>query len=87
MVGQKGGGNGAAPKNGEDIESGKKKIAAKAQLPETYSQARDRLAGVLHTKVAVTCTSKGKGKISIPFNNEQDFEKLMEILDQLKQEQ
>ncbi|MST83283.1 ParB/RepB/Spo0J family partition protein [Hallella mizrahii] len=74
-------------KNGEDIESGKKKIAAKAQLPETYSQARDRLAGVLHTKVAVTCTSKGKGKISIPFNNEQDFEKLMEILDQLKQEQ
>lgn len=74
-------------KNGEDIESGKKKIAAKAQLPETFSQARDRLSDMLHTKVAVTCTSKGKGKISIPFNNEQDFEKLMGILDQLKQEQ
>ena len=27
---------------------------------------------------------KGKGKISIPFNNEADLERIMEILDSLK---
>jgi ParB family chromosome partitioning protein len=36
--------------------------------------------------VQLTCTDKGKGKISIPFNNEEDLERIMEILDKLKQD-
>lgn len=71
-------------KNGEDIESGKKKIMAKAQLPEEYGILKDRLSTVLSTKVSLSCTSKGKGKISIPFNNAEDLERIMQMFDKLK---
>jgi ParB family chromosome partitioning protein len=29
----------------------------------------------------MTCSSKGKGKISIPFNNEEELERIMNTLD------
>lgn len=73
-------------KNGEDIESGKKKIMAKAQLPEEFGVLKDRLSTFLNTKVSLSCTSKGKGKISIPFNNEEDLERIMNVFDKLKQQ-
>lgn len=72
-------------KNGEDIESGKKKIAAKTKLPEEFGILRDRLSGFLGTKVQLSCSSKGKGKISIPFNDEADLERIMNVFDKLKQ--
>lgn len=72
-------------KNGEDIESGKKKIAAKTKLPEEFGVLRDRLSGFLGTKVQLSCSSKGKGKISIPFNDEADLERIMNVFDKLKQ--
>jgi len=56
-----------ALKNGDDIESGKKKIIARNQLPEEFCELRNQLASFLNTKVQMTCSSKGKGKISIPF--------------------
>jgi ParB family chromosome partitioning protein len=39
------------------------------------------------SKVQLSCSSKGKGKISIPFNNEKDLERIMEILDSLKEKE
>ena len=71
-------------KNGEDIEAGKKKIQAKNQLPEEFGILRDRLSGFLNTKVQLTCSNKGKGKISIPFDNEEDLERIMSVFDKLK---
>ena len=73
-------------KNGEDIESGKKTIAAKAQLPEEFTAIKNRLSQFLATKVQFTCSPKGKGKISIPFANEEELERIMKVFDQLKQE-
>lgn len=73
-------------KNGGDIESGKKKIQAKSQLPEEFSILRDRLSGFLNTNVQLTCSNKGKGKISIPFNNEEDLERIMSLFDKLKEQ-
>ena len=73
-------------KNGEDIESGKKTIAAKAQLPEEFTAIKNRLSQFLDTKVQFTCSPKGKGKISIPFANEEELERIMKVFDQLKQE-
>ncbi len=73
-------------KNGEDIEDGKKKIVAKPQLPEEFNQLRDRLSSFLQTKVQMTCSSKGKGKISIPFSNADELERIMMIFDQIKQQ-
>ena len=73
-------------KNGDDLESGKKKIQSKAKMPEEYGILRDRLSGFLNTKVQLSCSSKGKGKISIPFNDEKDLERIMELFDKLKEQ-
>ena len=73
-----------ALKNGDDIESGKKKIIARNQLPEEFCILKNRLAKFLNTKVQMTCSSKGKGKISIPFANEEELERIMNLFDKLK---
>ena len=73
-------------KSGEDIEAGKKAIAAKAQMPEEFNVLRNRLSQFLETKVQFTCSAKGKGKISIPFNNEEELEHIINLFDQLKKE-
>lgn len=71
--------------NGEEVESGGKKIAPKgAKLSEVYSMLQDHLCTFFGAKVQLSCSPKGKGKISIPFNNEADLERIMEILDSLK---
>ena len=72
-------------KNGEDIESGKKTITSKSQVPEEFTMLKDRLSKFLNTKVQFTCSSKGKGKISIPFANEEELERIMSVFDQLNQ--
>lgn len=73
-----------ALKNGEDIESSKKKIIARSQLPEEFNELKTRLASFLNTKVQMTCSQKGKGKISIPFANEEELERIMNVFDKLK---
>ncbi len=73
-------------KNGEDIESGKKKIIAKNQLPEEFNMLKQRLSSFLNTKVQMTCSPKGKGKISIPFANEEELERIMNVFDKLKEQ-
>jgi ParB family chromosome partitioning protein len=71
--------------NGEDLEVGKKKVSAKSQLPEEFNVLKKRLSQFLNTKVQMTCSPKGKGKISIPFNNEEELERIMNNFDKLKE--
>ena len=69
---------------GETIQSGGRKITPKrAQLPEEFNLLRRQLSGFFNTKVQLTCSEKGKGKISIPFNNEEELERIISILDTL----
>jgi ParB family chromosome partitioning protein len=68
-------------KNGEDVQMAKKKIASKAQLPEEFKVLKDRLAELFQTKVAMTLSPNGKGKISIPFANEEELERIMNAID------
>ncbi len=71
--------------SGESIASGGKKISPKgAKLSEEYMLLQNHLSGFFGTKVQLSCSLKGKGKISIPFNNEADLERIMGILDALK---
>ena len=71
--------------SGESVESGGKKIRPNGgKLSEEYMMLPKHLCGFFGSKVQLSCTSKGKGKISIPFNNEEDLERIMEILDSLK---
>lgn len=70
---------------GETVKSGTKKIAPKRnKLPEEFNLLKQHLSGFFDTKVQLTCSEKGKGKISIPFNNEEELERIMEIFDSLK---
>ncbi len=70
---------------GESVESGGKKISPKeTKLSEEYATLQNHLCNFFGTKVQLSCSPKGKGKISIPFNSESDLERIMEILDSLK---
>jgi ParB family chromosome partitioning protein len=71
-------------KNGENIQSAKRTVAPSSQLPLEYSILRDRLADLFKVKVSMTCNQQGKGKISIPFANEEELEYVMNIIDKMK---
>ena len=73
-------------KNGEDIQSGKKTIATKAPMSEEVNKIRQRLSDCLDAKVQMTCSPKGKGKISIPFANEEELARIMATFDKLKEQ-
>ena len=72
-------------KDSEDNETARKVIKGKAELPEEFTLLKNRLSQFLNTKVQFTCSPKGKGKISIPFANEEELEHIMNVFDQLKQ--
>ena len=68
-------------KNGESIQTVKK---PSSQLSLEYSILRDRLSDLFKVKVQMTCSPQGKGKISIPFANEDELEHVMNIIDKIK---
>lgn len=70
-----------ALKNGDDVKTARGKIASKSQLPEEFNILKDRLAQFFQTKVQMTCSAKGKGKITLQFDNEEQLERIMNILD------
>ena len=59
----------------------KTKLTAKDKLPEEFKVLRNRLAQFFQAKVQMTCSPKGKGKISIQFDNEEQLERIMNALD------
>ena len=62
-----------------------KRIRQKGSTLSTeYNVLRDSLSSFFQTKVQRTCSDKGKGKISIPFANEAELERIMGIFDRLK---
>lgn len=70
--------------SGEDIQSAKKKISAKAKLPEEFNMLKSHLSKFFNTKIQMTYNANGKGKISIPFSSEEDLEHIMNVFDKLK---
>lgn len=51
-----------------------------SKLPE-YSRLQNQLSTLFETKVQFSCNDKGKGKISIPFANDEELSRIMEKLD------
>ncbi len=72
--------------NGETVKGKDGLVAKAAKLPEEYRPLRQHLAEVFKTNVQMSCSSKGKGKISIPFSNESELEHIMELLDKIVKE-
>lgn len=70
---------------GEDLKSGKKNATTKAsKTPQEFGLLKESLSKFFQTKVQLTCSEKGKGKITIPFSNEEDLERIIELFDKLK---
>ena len=57
------------------------------QKAAEYSALKESLSSFFRTKVQLTCTDKGRGKISIPFANEEELARIMEVFDQLQSNQ
>lgn len=61
-----------------------------AQTPKRSKMSKDfhllkkQLSSFFDTKVQLTCSEQGKGKISISFDNEEELERIMGIFDTLK---
>ena len=71
-------------KSGENLQAVKKAMGPTTQLPLEYSILRDRLSELFKVKVQMTCSPQGKGKISIPYANEEELEHVMNIIDKMK---
>lgn len=71
--------------NGETLKSGRHTLSNKnaKRLPEEYNELRTRLSDVFHTKVQMTCSQQGKGKITIPFATEEELERIITLFDKI----
>ena len=71
-------------KNGEDVNLGNKKIASGSRLPEEFNILREQLAGFFGKTVALSISPSGKGKVTIPFADEEELVHIMSVFDRLK---
>lgn len=53
---------------------------SKDQLPEAHSVAQSQLKQYLQSEVEIKRSRRGKGSLTIHFNNDSDFERLMKLL-------
>ena len=70
-------------KDGADLQTAKKTASQKARLPEEFNALRKRLADLFQTKIQMTCDPKGKGKITIGFDNPNELEYIMNTFDKI----
>lgn len=70
-----------ALKNGEDVQTARKRITTRMPLSSSLNESKNRLTSMLNTKVQLTCSPKGSGKISITFANEEDLNRIMSLLE------
>ncbi len=70
-------------KNGEDIQTATKTLRGQTSLPEEYLALRNRIADKLSAKVQMSCSAKGKGKITIPFASDEELERIIMLLDKV----
>lgn len=71
-------------KNGENVQSASKTIKGTSTLPEEFEVLRNRISDLMDTKVQMTCSAKGKGKITINFASEEDLERIVMLLDKVR---
>ena len=64
-------------------ERARKKAQKKVMMRQEYNVLKSHLSDFFNAKVQFTCDEKGKGKISIPFKNE-ELERIIGLFDKLK---
>ena len=71
--------------NGETLKGGRRTDGkGPKRLPEEFNMLKSRLSDFFKTKVQMTCSPQGKGKISIPFSSEEELERIISLFDKMK---
>ncbi len=72
--------------HGETVKTstGKRLKSKGSKLSPEFDILKKTLSDYFQAKVELTCSDKGKGKISIPFSSESELERIIELLDQVK---
>ena len=69
---------------GEKASASIRKDGSKSSTSKEYGELKEALSSFFRTNVQLTCNDKGKGKITIPFSNEAELERLIDLFDKLK---
>ena len=70
-------------KEGADLQTAKKSSDQKSRLPEEFNALRKRLTDLFQTKIQMTYNPKGRGKITIGFDNPDELERIMNTFDKI----
>lgn len=81
--------NGYSVRKVEELVKGMGQEKKAPEKPTTkvnpdYETYKKELISLFKTKVKIVCDDTGKGKISIPFKNEKEFERIKEILGRIE---
>ncbi len=68
----------------EDPSDKDKPDAGRVKLPEEYKMLTSKLSEFFKTKVQMTRSARGKGKISITFDSDDELERLVALLDEIR---
>lgn len=68
----------------EDPSGKDKPDAGRVKLPEEYKMLTSKLSEFFKTKVQMTRSARGKGKISITFDSDDELERLVTLLDEIR---
>lgn len=68
-------------KNKSEVQGATGRRNAPQKLPEEFNLLKERLTRFFQTRVDMTYSAKGKGKISIQFDSEEQLEQIMNALD------
>lgn len=69
---------------GKPLDGGKQRKEKGGQTSVAFNELKLGLSNFFHTKVQLSCNEKGSGKITIPFANEKELERIIELFDRLK---
>lgn len=69
--------------NAESPNDNKKKSNQQQQQNELYGMMSQHLSEMFSTKVKMSCNEKGQGKITIPFKNDEELQKIIGLLDKI----
>lgn len=58
-----------------------KKVTEKPELPSTHSAAQSQMRQKLGSEVEIKRSRRGKGTMTIHFNNDEDFERIIKLLE------
>src|SRR5690554_572797 len=68
----------------ERVKQRRTATASRSGLPDEFEVLQQHLSSYFQTDVKFSCTKRGKGKITIPFDSSEDLERIIVMFDKMK---